>query len=596
MTELHELLERAAGDEPVGFTTVDVERRVRRRTSRRRAGAGAAAAALVVLGLATWISVDRTDERRVATAPTSDRLEDVLVGEWVINDLGIVPGGAISPRWLPTLTFEPDGTVNGSLGCNTFGGMWAIEGSRLRLPERISTTAGCEDDRMAVERHLDELLNDGPNVTVLDEVGRSIELRSGERFATFRKPVVEVSDLVEGHWVATDGGDDWPFDVANGRTGRPSLHFSPDGAVEGTSVCNGFSGKWDVEEGRLVVREVGMTYARCQGEEEFWDFVRGSPQVWWWDISPDRLILRGEGRWLELTRTVSDGGNSEDTPAFEVLHTDRATDGHIGMLGAATDEAALSELWEALGLTGSVPVPSVDFERRVVVAIVIPDNACPPELVDVVVEGSTLMPVFQQPDGPCRLPLWPKVYVVSMSHELAPPGSMWRYPDDPELELLRHGPREIPIWPSAGNDLDLVEVHFSPESLGDDCSATRPVQRRVRGVDPLEGALWILVGGPSPHEQEAGLHSAFSFQTYGMLRSVVVEGGVAHVDFDDFSSLLPNASTSCGSAALLSSLGRTVTQFDGVERAIYYFEGSASAFYEWLQSAAPPDARPSSGW
>jgi len=72
-----------------------------------------------------------------------------------------------------------------------------------------------------------------------------------------------------------------------------------------------------------------------------------------------------------------------------------------------------------------------------------------------------------------------------------------------------------------------------------------------------------------------------------MLRSVRIANGVAHVDFRDFSRVIPNASSSCGSALLLAQLDRTAKQFPTVRRAVYSFDGSARTFYEWLQRSPP---------
>jgi hypothetical protein len=72
-----------------------------------------------------------------------------------------------------------------------------------------------------------------------------------------------------------------------------------------------------------------------------------------------------------------------------------------------------------------------------------------------------------------------------------------------------------------------------------------------------------------------------------MLRSVAIVRGTARVDFRDFSRVVPNASSSCGSALLLAQLDRTATQFPTVRRAVYSFDGSVRAFYEWLQRSPP---------
>ena len=45
--------------------------------------------------------------------------------------------------------------------------------------------------------------------------------------------------------------------------------------------------------------------------------------------------------------------------------------------------------------------------------------------------------------------------------------------------------------------------------------------------------------------------------------------------------------TSCGSAMLLAQLDRTATRFPTVTRAVYSFDGSRRAFYEWLQMTTP---------
>lgn len=72
-----------------------------------------------------------------------------------------------------------------------------------------------------------------------------------------------------------------------------------------------------------------------------------------------------------------------------------------------------------------------------------------------------------------------------------------------------------------------------------------------------------------------------------MLRSVRLSQGIAHIDFRDFRRVIPGASSPCGRASLLAQLDRTATQFPTVRRAIYSFNGSRAAFYEWLQLSPP---------
>lgn len=132
-----------------------------------------------------------------------------------------------------------------------------------------------------------------------------------------------------------------------------------------------------------------------------------------------------------------------------------------------------------------------------------------------------------------------------------------------------------------------VKVFFPRGATGTRCDRVLPVERRVRAPAVLRGALAALLQGPTAAERRRGYGGWFSARTAGMLRSVRIANGVAYVDFRDFRRVIPNASSSCGSAMLLAQLDRTATQFATVRRAVYSFNGSRRAFYEWLQLSPP---------
>jgi hypothetical protein len=75
-----------------------------------------------------------------------------------------------------------------------------------------------------------------------------------------------------------------------------------------------------------------------------------------------------------------------------------------------------------------------------------------------------------------------------------------------------------------------------------------------------------------------------------MVRGVRVTGGTGFAGFRDFRRLLPNASSSHGSAALLAELDATLKQFPTIKRTLYAFNGDVAAFYTWLQ-LEPPSMR-----
>jgi putative cell wall-binding protein len=145
--------------------------------------------------------------------------------------------------------------------------------------------------------------------------------------------------------------------------------------------------------------------------------------------------------------------------------------------------------------------------------------------------------------------------------------------------------REVERLSAANVDEVAVSVFFSRDDAepGEVFALTRSVRRP--GV--LEGAIGALLAGPTATERGDGYWSWFSGATAGMLRGVRIEDGTAHLDFDDFSAIIPNAATSAGSASLLAELEATATQFPSVDSVRYAFAGDEDAFYHWLQLAPP---------
>lgn len=131
-----------------------------------------------------------------------------------------------------------------------------------------------------------------------------------------------------------------------------------------------------------------------------------------------------------------------------------------------------------------------------------------------------------------------------------------------------------------------ITVYFNCDERGGTGVAPFPVHRVVeRSRAVLRASLTALLAGPTREERDASISSWFSAATAGLLRSVTVgAGGHAIVDFDArLSSVIPGASTSFGSAVLLSQLDATVLRFRTVESVEYRLDGDCAAFNEWLQ-------------
>jgi hypothetical protein len=97
-------------------------------------------------------------------------------------------------------------------------------------------------------------------------------------------------------------------------------------------------------------------------------------------------------------------------------------------------------------------------------------------------------------------------------------------------------------------------------------------------------ALEALLEGPTLDEQAAGYTSWFSQRTAGALRVFIANPNrQVIVDLRDFSAVIPNASSSAGSQALLDQLSATVFQFPEYQSVLFTFEGDCNRFWNWLQ-------------
>ena len=101
--------------------------------------------------------------------------------------------------------------------------------------------------------------------------------------------------------------------------------------------------------------------------------------------------------------------------------------------------------------------------------------------------------------------------------------------------------------------------------------------------EALRAALAARVRGAAARVDSTEF-SWFSEATANAIRSTTVdERGHAVIDLVDLRALLPNASSSAGSEALLRELNATVFAVEGVHSVEYRMAGSCELLGEWLQ-------------
>lgn len=148
-------------------------------------------------------------------------------------------------------------------------------------------------------------------------------------------------------------------------------------------------------------------------------------------------------------------------------------------------------------------------------------------------------------------------------------------------------PTEQPVSPEPTEPpaAQTVQIYLHSGN-SEDCAEVVAVTREVGGSPTLTTGMEQLLAGPTDAEAADGLGGWFTDATSDMLISAELDGEVARVDFEDFRDVIPNASSSCGSAMLLAQLDETAEGF-GATSTLYSIEGDTNTFYEWLQLATP---------
>ena len=95
------------------------------------------------------------------SACAAEEEDSSLVGRWDLTAYG--PEGSTSPALTenePGLTFNEDGTLNGSSSCNGFSGEYTLEGNQIEFSPITSTLMLCDSPIMGQEEAFFQVLMD----------------------------------------------------------------------------------------------------------------------------------------------------------------------------------------------------------------------------------------------------------------------------------------------------------------------------------------------------------------------------------------------------------------------------------------------------
>ena len=187
--------------------------------------------------------------------------------EWQVTAFlsgpGVVP---VLDAYPITMTFSPDGWSFGSTGCNRYSSSYELEEGTVSLvisPLQMTRMA-CEQEAMDQEFAFAEAI---ATVASYSYDAESFSLNdANEQIIVILEPLMkpEPASLMGTTWNLITYGPELNaplFGVI------PTIIFSSDGTLSGTSGCNSFFGQYQSDEQTVSIGQIGSTLMACLDEE-----------------------------------------------------------------------------------------------------------------------------------------------------------------------------------------------------------------------------------------------------------------------------------------------------------------------------------------
>ncbi|HEU5011749.1 MAG TPA: META domain-containing protein [Roseiflexaceae bacterium] len=238
------------------------------------------------------------------SAPTPESTEtntSALVGtEWRLVAYG-PEDNPQQPLDSTTITLKfIDTQVSGSLGCNSFGGDYTVNGQQITFSNMVQTLMACPEPIMQQE---DQIVAALRSVTTWAREGDTLRLGYDDGFLRFTRMEPEADRTLEGTpWQLTT--------FVSGETARSLLAGTSitatfaDGRVAGSAGCNSYIGTYTLNNGALMVsNDIITTRKACapdvmQQEQEFLQALAATTS---YTIEGTRLTLSHPGGQLVFT-------------------------------------------------------------------------------------------------------------------------------------------------------------------------------------------------------------------------------------------------------------------------------------------------------
>ena len=257
--------------------------------SLRRRVAGSLWIALAIVVAACSPGSAANPSPSASASPAGDA---TLVGPtWTAISIG---GTDTVPASAPTMAFGADGQVQGTGGCNQYGGPYKVDGSAIEIGQLASTMMLCADASVGNQETAFFAAMDGAQTWQIDAAG---ELHLTGLTEIVARQVVaapsasgEAGGLV-GAWDLAEMGP-----TADFARIQPTIEFTADGSVSGFAGCNSYSGSYTTDGSTLTFGPLMTTKMACQapGATVEGAYLAALSGVTGWAVEADgRLLLDG---------------------------------------------------------------------------------------------------------------------------------------------------------------------------------------------------------------------------------------------------------------------------------------------------------------
>ena len=158
------------------------------------------------------------------------------------------------------LSFEGE-NYSASVGCNTMGGTYVLDGNSITFKEGMTTLMGCPPEVAEAET---KLMEDLSSIDTIAKEGAVIHLVGGETVITLTPPVAQeltgtrwnIASIKEGSGIVSAAIDEGTF-----------LTFESDGTFSGKSACNSVMGDYEAADGQMTVSNMAWTEMACEEDK-----------------------------------------------------------------------------------------------------------------------------------------------------------------------------------------------------------------------------------------------------------------------------------------------------------------------------------------